>query len=50
MIYKTLHRKQLLSNTNPTKAGDEIIYYAPEGRAVPATLVAPVVFLLLQIG
>ena len=37
---KTLHRRQKLSKTNSTKNWD-----APEGFAVPAPLVTPVVLL-----
>jgi hypothetical protein len=41
IIYKTLHRKQILSNTNPTK-NRGMNLGALEELAVPAPLVTPV--------
>ena len=46
-IYKTLHRKLNIEQQIPTKPG--VNSDAPEGLAVPAPHVAPVVLLLLQI-
>jgi hypothetical protein len=49
MIYKTLHRKPTTEQHEPNyKPG--LNSGAPEGNAVPATHVEPIMLLLLQIN
>ena len=46
MIYKTLHRKLKIDGYKPTKTG--VSSGAPEGKAVSAPSLPPVVLILLQ--